>query len=495
MLKNSIISNLCIGTSFALLATSVLAQQSDKKAVQKPNIVFILTDNLGYGELGCYGGGILRGAPTPEIDKLATEGLRLLNYNTEPMCTPSRSCLLTGRFSIRSGTYDLSTKKIYGLVQWENTIAELLSDEGYATALFGKWHLGNTDGRMPVDQGFDEYYGIPNTSDEVLYPDRHEYGINYGYYRCVLEGKKGEKVHIVKTYDDEAKRNIDDELTKRTIDFIKKNQKADKPFYALVSYTQVHYPTKPSRQFEGKTGNGDWADVLSQMDSNIGLLLKTINQLHLDENTIFVFTSDNGAEDIFPWRGWSGPWSGSYFTAMEGGLRTPFIIKWPNKIPNNTISNEIVHEVDIFTTLLKFAGAKIPNDRPIDGIDQSDFFLGKNNHSNRQGFPVYVGSNLEAVKYKNWKIHYAWQEYLTETRKVLSTPVVFNLFTNPKEYIYDIPSYIPNKNELEKEKQKNDSIIVKEASKIINTLQQSIQEYPNIPMFTEDPYVPNYKFK
>jgi arylsulfatase A-like enzyme len=162
---------------------------------RKPNIVFILTDNLGYGEPGCFGGGTLRGAPTPRIDRLATEGLRLLNFNVENQCTPSRSALMTGRFAIRSGTMRVppTDGKPYGLTQWEITIAKLLSQLGYATGHFGKWHLGDSQGRYPTDQGFDEWYGIPNTTDVSMYPSAPEYDPKVAPLGHIMEGRKGEK--------------------------------------------------------------------------------------------------------------------------------------------------------------------------------------------------------------------------------------------------------------------------------------------------------------
>lgn len=487
-------------TAGIMLCTNIIAQKSKNVLSQQPNIVFILMDNLGYGEVGCYGGGILRGVPTPRIDRLATDGLKLLNFNTEPICTPCRSALLTGRHPIRSGTYKVATNNPYGLVQWERTTAELLSEKGYATALFGKWHLGNTDGRFPTDQGFDEYYGIPNTSNEA-FPAQHKYDPKEGYFKSILESKKGGKVHVVKEYNEETRREIDNEITEKTIAFIERNVKAKKPFYAYVPFTQVHFPTIPSRKFEGKTGNGDWADVLSQIDYNVGLLIDVVDRLNIRNNTIFIFTSDNGAEDIYPWRGWAGPWSGTYNTAMEGSLRTPFIIRWPGKVPANTVSNEIVHVVDLFTTLAKFAGAEIPTDRPIDGIDQSAFFLGKQSNSNRLGFPIYYGPDLYAVKYKNWKVHYIWKKYRSDSAIKLQEPRVFNLYTNPQER-YEATTFnllsrvAPDEaKEFESTNKRNDSLILIEASKIINSFQQSFVKYPNIPIFMPDPYIPSFKSK
>src|SRR5213595_140355 len=200
-------------------------------AQNKPNIVFILMDNLGYGEVGCYGGGIVRGAPTPRIDKLATEGTRLTNFNVEAQCTPSRSAIMTGRFSIRSGTHSVPIGGgLEGMTQWEVTIAELLSGAGYSTAHFGKWHLGSEQGRLPNDQGFDEWYGIPRTTDEVFAPSEPAAKAAGIPFEHILEGKKGEKSRELQVYDLEQRRLIDAEITRRTIDFIRRNAQSAKPF-------------------------------------------------------------------------------------------------------------------------------------------------------------------------------------------------------------------------------------------------------------------------
>src|SRR5437762_2958391 len=267
------------------------------KGDTKPNIVFVLMDNLGYGEVGCYGGGILRGAPTPRIDKLAAEGTRLLNFNVEAQCTPSRSAILTGRFSIRSGTHSVPIGGgLEGLTQWEVTIAELLSSAGYTTAHFGKWHLGSEQGRLPNDQGFDEWYGIPRTTDEVFMPSESAAKAAGGAFEHIMEGKKGEKSRELHVYDLEQRRLIDTEITRRTVDFMKRNAQSGKPFYAYVPFTQVHYPTLPHPDFAGKTGHGDFADVLAEMDHHAGQILDALKDLRIEDNTLVVFTSDNGPE-------------------------------------------------------------------------------------------------------------------------------------------------------------------------------------------------------
>ncbi len=223
-------------------------------AADRPNVVFMMVDNLGWGEIGVYGGGMLRGAETPRLDALAAEGTRLLNFNVEPQCTPTRSALMTARHPIRSGTTKVVWGVLYGLTQWEVTIAEKFSDAGYATGMFGKWHLGDTPGRLPFDQGFDEWYGIPNTTDEALYTSHPQFDPEIVHAPEVLEGVKGQKAKVVSEYDVSARRKIDAELVKRTIEFMKRNSRAKKPFFAYVPFTQPHLPTLPHPDFEGRNG-------------------------------------------------------------------------------------------------------------------------------------------------------------------------------------------------------------------------------------------------
>ena len=270
----------------ALLATAASAQD-------KPNIVFIFMDNFGYGELGVYGGGITRGGATPRIDTLASQGMRLTNFNVEAQCTPSRSALMTGRYAIRSGNGSVPiTTGLYGMTQWEITMAEMLSDVGYATGIFGKWHLGHTEGRFPTDQGFDEWYGIPNSTDESLWPDQSQFnavveeGLSpYAVPEYVYEGRKGAKPRKVKIYDSELRPEIDREITDRAKEFIKRQATAGKPFFAFLPYTQTHMPVVPSEAFHGKSGNGDWGDVLMQIDAYTGELLDTLDELGIADES------------------------------------------------------------------------------------------------------------------------------------------------------------------------------------------------------------------
>ena len=462
-----------LGLMLALLMAAPAAVAQPAPA-PKPNIVFVLVDNLGYGELGVYGGGATRGAPTLRIDKLAAEGLRLTNMNMETQCTPSRASLMTGRHAIRSGTYAVPFGGVpEGLTRWEVTLGQSMSAAGYSTGYYGKWHLGSEQGRLPNDRGFDEWYGIPRTTDESLWPSAPQFASSGVLPQMTMEGRKGEKSRELKLYDVQERRVIDAEITRRSVAFIEQQAKAGKPFFTWVSLTQPHLPTEPNPGFKGKTGNGDWADMLTEMDANVGQLLDAVDRAGVRDNTIFIFTSDNGPEFFKPWDGWAGPWRGAYFTALEGGIRVPFIVRYPGQIAAGRASNEIVHGVDLFATLARFTGAKVPSDRPIDSLDQSDFLLGKTEKSAREGFPIWGGDILLAVKWRNWKLHFYKQDTMFEPPQKLGIPFIINLYTDPRE-----------------EKPTADSWVVGPMLSIVSKFQASTTDHPLIPMGTPDPYLP-----
>jgi arylsulfatase len=445
------------------------------RTAERPNVLFMLVDNLGYGELGVYGGGATRGAPTPRIDKLAGEGLRLTNMNMEPQCTPSRSGIMTGRFAIRSGTHSVPFGGVAdGLTQWEVTMAESLAAAGYATALYGKWHLGSSDGRLPNDQGFDEWYGIPRTTDESLWPGSPGYSPAIMPPEQLMEGRKGETSRAVRIYDREQRRLIDAEITRRTIAFMERQTQAAKPFFAYATLTQPHLPTLPHPDFAGKTGNGDWADMLAEMDHNVGQMLDAVDRLGIRDDTIVIFASDNGPEFVRPWDGWAGPWRGQYFTAWEGGIRVPFMIRWPGRIAPGRVDDGIVHGVDLFPTLASIAGATVPTDRPIDGVDQSDFVLGKA-ASKREGFPIWCSDRLQAVKWRQFKVHFYQQETMISPAVKLGLPLLFNLYTNPRE---------------DEDETITDSWVLGPVLAMVAAFEHSVKEHPLIPMGTPDPYRP-----
>ena len=455
--------------------------QHSKSDPSKPNIVLINMDNLGYGELGCYGGGILRGAPTPHIDGLASEGTRLLNFNVEAQCTPSRAALMTGRYAIRTGNASVPIDTaLYGLVQWEYTLPKMLSDVGYATGAFGKWHLGHTKGRFPTDQGFDEWYGIPNSTDESAWPDNSLYRPDSDPFAApeyVMESRVGECPKQVKIYNLVERRIIDRELTDKAKDFMARQAGAGKLFFAYIPYTMVHIPVSVHPDFEGSTGNGFWADALAQIDSYTGELLDMVDSLGVNENTIFIFTSDNGPEMLEPYTGWGGPWRGTYFTGLERSLRVPFIIRWPGKIPAGRVSNEIVHEMDLFATIAGIVGGKIPTDRAIDGVDQLRFLLGEQDKSNRDGFVIYVGNEIFGVKWQNWKMMFKELKTGTGPIEQWSVPRFFNLYLDPTEehaLSYEIAHLW----------------VRFPANKILIEHMASLAKYPPIKAGAPDPYAP-----
>jgi arylsulfatase len=444
---------------------------------RSPHILFILADNLGWGELGCYGGGALRGAPTPRIDRLASEGLRFLNFNVESDCVPTRSALMTGRYPIRTGALQSIPAGLpQGIIPWEITIAQLLSSRGYATACFGKWHLGDHEGRYPKDRGFDEWYGIPRTTNESMFTSSPGFDPSVVPLPYVMEGRAGERVRNVEVYDLEMRRRIDSELAARAGDFMRRQVRAgDRPFFTYVPITQLHYPTIPHRDFIDKSGWGDFADSLIEMDYRVGELLDDVDALGVRDETIVIFGSDNGPEFRRPWRGSAGVWRGTYHTAMEGSLRVPFMIRWPAHVSAGTVTNEIVHVTDMYPTLARIAGAQIPTDRPIDGVDQLDFILGRQEKSNREGFVYCIKNELRAVKWRNWKMHLVWEPEPNAGPVKLESPYLFNLIQDPKE---ESDVLTPN------------NWVRGPMRRMIYGFEQSMKEHPPIPPGAPDDYMP-----
>ncbi len=451
-------------------------------AANQPNVILINMDNFGYGELGSYGGGITRGGATPRLDLLAREGLRLTNFNVEAQCTPSRAALMTGRYAVRTGNATVPLDvEAYGLVQWEYTMAEMFADQGYATAAFGKWHLGHTPGRFPTDQGFDEWYGIPNSTDEAYWPSNSRYkdGVHpFVRYEYIMQGRKGGEPEKVKVYDLDARRTIDGELTDRALDFIERQHQAKVPFFLYLPYTQTHLPVLPAAEFDGITGNGMWGDILTQIDAYTGRILDKVDELGLADDTIFIFTSDNGPEGKAPFEGSAGPWRGVYFTGLEGSLRVPFIIRWPGHIPADRVSDEIVHQVDLYTTLAAVIGGSVPSDRMIDGVDQLAFFAGSSAKSSRESVMIYVGEQLFGIKWHNWKGMFKEVDSGRAPLKIYATPVIYDLYTDPRE--------------MHPERQLLENTWVRyPMNQILREHMISLKKEAPVPKGAPDPYTPN----
>jgi arylsulfatase len=321
-------------------------------------------------------------------------------------------------------------------------MAEMLSDAGYTTSLFGKWHLGDTEGRFPTDQGFDEWIGIPRSSDRAFWPDSNSFTPGShpdAVFTHVMSAKRGETPVEGDVFGRDKRKTMDREITDQAIDFMRRKAKGDQPFFTFLAYTQTHEPVDPHPDYYGKTGNGSFADVLAQTDDYVGELLKTIDELGLKENTIFIFTSDNGREGVPRSFGFTGPWRNGMFSPYEGSLRVPFLVRWPGKIPPGQVSNDIVHQIDLFPTLASIVGADLPQDRVMDGADQSAFLMSKAESSARESVIIYIGNELFGVKWRNWKLllkdidnnnGYAVRE--------MAYPSVYNLLVDPKEEVPEL---------------------------------------------------------
>jgi len=395
-------------------------------AQPKPNVVFILADNVGYGDLGPYGGGELRGAPTPRIDQLAREGLKLTQYLVEPGCTPSRAALMTGRYSIREG---LSLVIVPGS---ENTLSaravtmgDLFKGAGYATAIFGKWHLGKDPQSLPTAHGFDEFYGIPPdiSWDSATYVDTIEVTHSVPFPHDALlargphiyEGVAGGPLRELEPFTREIRAEIDNTLVAKSIDFMKRQTAAGKPFFLYLPFSMGHAPNLPSSQFKGKSRIGQYGDKMMEGDFHVGQIMDALKQLGVDDNTLLVFASDNG-----PWAnlahefgnqgtpdvGSPGPFRGELGEVTEGSIRTFCFIRWPGKVKPGTTSYAMFSIMDFFPTFAGIIGAKVPTDRPIDGVDQIDVLLGKSETGKREALLSFTGGQLMAARWKQWRAYF-----------------------------------------------------------------------------------------
>lgn len=477
------------GGAIAALAAAPARAQSARR---RPNIVFMMVDNFGYGDLGCYGGGELRGVPTPRLDQLAAEGVRLTNFNCEPECTPSRTALMTGRMPIRCGTSNVESRGTKdGIAPWEYTLAELLSDNGYATACYGKWHLGSSEERLPTSQGFDEWFGIPRSSGEVNWPlqpnfDPAEYSL-----QPVYEGRRGEPSRVLRTYDRASRALMDREITDRATAYIRRQAKGDKPFFLYLPFTLPHDPplTHPDHT---KPGRSQYQNALDEIDHNAGRVIEAVDAAGIKDNTIVVFCSENGPQTFqglgvdFGGRSDTGPFRGEFPSGWEGAVRVPCIIRWPGRAKAGRVSNEIVSMLDFYRTFAEAAGAadKVPTDRAIDSVSQTDFLFGSKATSDRQHLMIIHANRLLAVKWKNFKMHFIVREpprgqvvasgqvATTAFAEELPSPWVFDLENDPKE-LWNI--YTTN------------IWVQRPVTRIRREYEASVARFPNVPTGGEGP--------
>ena len=388
-----------------------------EKFGSKPNIIYILTDDIGYGELGCQGGGAVRGAPTPQLDQMAREGVLLNGFYSEPSCTPTRVALMTGRHPVRTGLTDvIFPGNPAGLAPGEVTVAELLSAEGYATAMYGKWHLGEGEETWPHSQGFDEaYFGIYNAApwawntegQRLMWNNQHTPEFFFrAKLQGVMEARKGAKAREVAPLNLEVYTTFEEKTFERSVDFIKRNAEQKKPFFLYwASNAWSYFTSHPD--WDGKSPMGTHSgDQMMEHDHYVGQILKTLKESGIAENTLVVWMSDNGPMyDMFPECSYTA-FRGGKGDVLEGGVHVPAVAWWPGVIEPNQITGEVIHVTDMYTTAAKIGGAmdNLPTDRVIDGVEQSSMLMA-GSKSRRDYMFHYSGAHLGAIRLGQFKRH------------------------------------------------------------------------------------------
>jgi len=407
--------------TYTNLAAAILTLSAGLRTVAAPaaqplpNVVIILADDMGYGDIEPFGSKVNR---TPNLNTMAAEGMKLTSFYGAPVCTPSRAQLMTGCYSKRISLPCVLTPKCpIGIAPTEHTIADLLKQRGYATMLIGKWHLGDQAEYLPTRHGFDHYLGLPYSNDHkplVLLRDE-----------TVIESPP-KLNELTARYTDEAVR------------FITANK--DHPFFLYLAHAAIHVPISPGKEFEGKSANGRIGDWIEETDWSVGRVLDKLKELKLASNTIVLFTSDNGG-----WReqgrdgGDNGPLRGGKRSTYEGGLREPALVWWPGKIPAGAVSDSIVSEMDVLPTVVKLAGGSVPTDNKIDGLDVWPLLSGQTKESPRKILvyfrDVKSEGKIEAVRSGPWKLSVAaqsegWQDLSPQVLAQPYSPRLYNLDTD-----------------------------------------------------------------
>jgi arylsulfatase A len=396
-------SSLVVIVAALLLAAPVPAAGA---AAGKPNIVLIFIDDMGYGDIGPFGNTIHR---TPNLDKLAAEGIKFTSFYGGPVCSMSRAALLTGCYNTRVSVPGvLFPNDDIGLHPNEITIADLLRSQGYATACIGKWHLGHFEPLLPTNQGFDSYFGIPYSNDMTLDTGRAVFArdcvfrMGMNPQKARAEAIKGEVplmrgTEVVEYPTDQ--KLFTQRLTEEAITFIGRHK--DQPFFVYMPHVMVHKPLAASAKFEGKGKDGTLlGDAIEELDWSLGEIMKTLADLKLDDKTLVIFLSDNGAAV-----GSSLPLRGKKASVFEGGVRVPCIMRWPGKIPAGTSCNQIAGNIDMLPTFAALSGAPVPTDRVIDGRDITSLMFQKNAPAVRDTQLIYdPPGNLTAIRQGDWKL-------------------------------------------------------------------------------------------
>ncbi len=388
----------------AILLLGIIASASQCGAAQadapadRPNVVIVFTDDQGYQDVGCFGSPDIE---TPHLDRMAKEGMRFTDfYVSQAVCSASRASLLTGCYNVRIGILGaLGPNSRHGIHEDEVTLADLVKKRGFATAVYGKWHLGHHPEFLPLRHGFDEYFGIPYSND--MWPHHPTAGDRFPNLP-LFEGERVINAEV--TPEDQTM--FTTWFTERAVEFIEEHQ--DQPFLVYLAHPMPHVPLFVSEKFAGKSQRGLYGDVIMEIDWSVGQILDTLRRLGLDENTLVIFTSDNG-----PWLSY-GTHSGSALplregkgTMFDGGCRVPCIMRWPARIPPGTECRELAATIDILPTLADILGIELPEDRIIDGKSILPLLEGKPGaKSPHEFYAMYYGRELHAVRSGKWKLHF-----------------------------------------------------------------------------------------
>lgn len=392
-----------------LLPTAVVEQAACGEKSSPPNVVLIFTDDQGYGDIGCYGA---EGFETPNLDRMAAEGMRFTDFYTGcPVCSGSRTALLTGcHYQRLSVPAVLFPRNRNGLNPKEVTIAEVLKPLGYATACVGKWHLGHLPPFLPTKQGFDYYYGIPYSNDMTIDPQNAEFADDVAFRQGMTAEKarnekpkrnwvplmRGEKV--IEYPADQA--TLTKRYTQEAVRFIRENK--DGPFFLYLPHTMPHLPLYVSDDFKGRTKTL-FGDIMEEIDWSVGELLGAIKDTGIDDNTLVIFTTDNGTR-----MGSSGPLRARKASLYEGGYRVPCIVRWPGRVPENSVCREIAATIDMLPTIAALTGGKVPDHRTIDGHDIRPLLFGEEGAKSPHDCYI-LAHGKGAVRCGDWKF-YPWPD-------------------------------------------------------------------------------------
>ncbi|MCF1191327.1 arylsulfatase [Mangrovimonas sp. AS39] len=484
-----------------LLLFSILSFSQDKK----PNILIIFPDDVGWSNVSAYGNGVM-GYTTPNIDRIAEEGVKFTEHYAQPSCTAGRAALITGQYPIRSGMTTVGRPGgPLGLKKESPTLAEVLKEQGYATGQFGKNHLGDLNSHLPTVHGFDEFFGNLyhlNTQEEYQqkdYPQDPEFFKKYGT-RGVLHtwatdkddttedprfGKVGkQKIEDTGQLSKERMETVDEEFMVASIDFIKRAQKDGKPYFVWFNPSRMHMYThlKPENRYLAQpytTEHDFYGSGMMEHDMMIGEMLDKLEKMGALENTIVVYSTDNGPEHSARLHGGTTPFRGEKMTTYEGGVRVPMMVMWKNHIPAGKTLRGIQSHMDIFSTLAAAAGVPDVADKMmkekkqyIDGVNNLDYWLGKSENSNRNNFIYYHESTIRAIRINQWKLHFETSENYYAPYEKQKFPIMYNIHFDP----YESFDNLTDRSDIVQKKQ----FLNEPVQEILGEHIKSLQEYPPV---------------